>query len=203
MHPLQACYRIVEWLSANGASHATALLFIITAIYVVLTGRMTRAMARQTRAMIQPVLSLKISWSQIVGEREPASAGQVIIENQGNQPAVLLDVHLQCVVDRRPFDDTFGGLDENIIVPQSSAGVWFDFGERWKNAKARPEMGAGWALHVVAADIGRGVVLEYVYWPVLNLRICRVRYPIRVRIKYLRRSIKIAYLQFRRFIRAG
>jgi hypothetical protein len=153
--------------------------------------------------MIQPVLSLKIAWIQVVGDHGPASAGQVVIENKGNQPAVLLNVYLECVVDKKPLDHTFGGLDESIIVPQSSTVASFDFEERWKDAKVRPEMGVGWALHVVVADIGRGVVLEYVYWPVLNLRICRVRYPIRVRIKYLQRSIKVAYLQLRRLIRAG
>jgi hypothetical protein len=52
--------RLFSWLTKDSAAHSTALLVFITAWYAVLTYRMSRAMERQTRAMVQPVLHLEI-----------------------------------------------------------------------------------------------------------------------------------------------
>ena len=52
------------WLLADNASRATVILVLITGLYVILTGHMTRAIARQTRAMIQPVALVRFHWKE-------------------------------------------------------------------------------------------------------------------------------------------
>jgi uncharacterized membrane protein len=49
--------RLFDWLTMQGAERATVVLVLITACNVFLTHRMAKAMNRQTRAMIQPVLA--------------------------------------------------------------------------------------------------------------------------------------------------
>jgi hypothetical protein len=88
---LHDLYRVFEWFSANSGAHATVSLVIITAFYVFLTDRVTKAMVRQTRAMIQPILSLKMVWTGSGLFGKYPTKGRVFIENQGNQPAVLLE----------------------------------------------------------------------------------------------------------------
>jgi hypothetical protein len=71
-----------SWLLANNASRATGLLVVISGLYCLLTWRMAKAIARQTRAMIQPVALLEFHWKQ---ERYyPASSFE--IKNLGSQP---------------------------------------------------------------------------------------------------------------------
>src|SRR5208283_5448992 len=84
-------HEVFDWLSANGAAHATVILVFITGFYAFLTWRMAKAIAQQTRAMIQPVISLTIKW-----EPEFNPKGYFIIKNIGTQPLLLLDIHMTC-----------------------------------------------------------------------------------------------------------
>jgi hypothetical protein len=61
-HTLDDSYRVWGWLLANNASRTAVLLLFITTVYAFLTWEMARAIARQTRAMIQPVAHLEFHW---------------------------------------------------------------------------------------------------------------------------------------------
>lgn len=94
------------WL-VEGTNRATVILVFITGFYAILTWRMARAIARQTRAMIQPVALLEFHWER---EKSYHPSAYFEIKNLGTQPLLLLDVKLWCGL--------FGGENNShIIIP--------------------------------------------------------------------------------------
>src|SRR5438067_10990489 len=126
MHSLiNPWYKFWFWLLANSASRATVILVFITAWYTILTRSMAKAIARQTRAMVQPVALVEFHWNN--AKYHPVSSFE--LKNLGAQPMLLLDVKLWCGVDagRRHFTHHYTILDEHIIPPGESLNPKFDF----------------------------------------------------------------------------
>jgi len=181
------------WLEANSASRATVILVFITAVYVFLTWRMTRAVARQTWAMNQPVALLEFHWQ---GEKYyPASHFE--IKNLGTHPMLLLDVKLWCVLhmhERREFIEHYILWDEHIIPPGESLCPQFDFKSRFERDKLSWSSGwLGYALEVVAADLSKQAVLTYRNIPVLGIVNVSRGMPLPVRCRYFLGSFKRRY----------
>jgi hypothetical protein len=105
--------KLSSWLLADNASRATVSLVFITGVYVVLTWRMTKAIARQTHAMIQPVVLLEFHWEK---ERF-CPQGYVEIKNLGVQPMLLLDVKLRCRLAVSEFISGFGSSWRGVRFP--------------------------------------------------------------------------------------
>ena len=184
-HSLESLF---AWLSANGAGRATTLLLFVTAWYVVLTSRMTKAISTQTRAMLQPELTLSVNWN---GEAY-GPIGSFVIKNDSSHPIIVLDAFCSCVAGKVPFTRTYEGLDEYVIAPGRSLEPVFDFKRRWIESGVQDATG-GFEICVVACDLGRAIHLEYRLWPVLGIRTCRLRYPPRVRLRYMKRNIAWKY----------
>jgi hypothetical protein len=188
-------YELWAWLVANSASRATAMLVFITGLYAVLTWRMTNTIARQTRAMIQPVALLTFHW-----EKEKCyPAGYFEIKNLGTQPFLLLDVKLLCHVEGRDFAEHYTLWDEHIIPPGESLCPEFDFKSHLEKEKLL--WGSDWlsySLDVVASDLSKQVVLTYRNLPVLSIANVRKGMPLSVRSRYL---LKPFGWRYRRFLR--
>jgi hypothetical protein len=183
-HVLDDWYRLWAWLLENGASRATAILVFITGFYAFLTWRMTSAVARQTRAMIQPVALLEFHWEQ---ERYyPASYFE--IRNLGNQPLLLLDTKLWCGCGAprgRSFTEHYTLWDEHIIPPGESLSLRFDFKSQLERAKLSPNpMFLSYSLEVVASDLSKQIVLTYRNIPVLGIVNVDKGMPLSVRWRY-------------------
>jgi len=180
---LNRCSALWGWLLANNASQATGLLFFITGVYCFLTWRMAKAVARQTRAMIQPVVLLAFHWQN--EEWYPASSFE--IKNLGSQPLLLLDVNLWCgLFGKKQFRDHQTLWDEHIIPPGESLRPMFDFKGRFEKEKllwSSDEL--SYSLQVVASDLSRQVVLTYWNIPVMNIVHVRKGMPLLVRWRYV------------------
>jgi hypothetical protein len=177
-------YRLWVWLLENSASRATAILVFITGLYAVLTWRMTRAVARQTRAMIQPVALLEFHWKE---ERyNPASYFE--IKNLGTQPMLLLDIKLCCGCGRpqgKSFTEHYTLWDEHIIPPGESLCPQFDFKPQLEKEKLSwSPIFLSYALEVVASDLSKQVVLTYRNIPVLSIVNVDKGMPLAVRWRY-------------------
>jgi hypothetical protein len=187
------------WLLADNATRATVILVLITALYVILTWHMTRAIARQTRAMIQPVALLTFHWK----EEKWYPEGYFEIKNLGSQPFLLLDVKLLCILQGSRFTEHYTLWDEHIIPPGESLSPQFDFKRPLEQAK--PRWNAGWlsySLEVVASDLSKQIVLTYRNIPVLSVVNVQRGMPISVRWRYFLKPFAWRYHRiFHRFKR--
>jgi hypothetical protein len=189
MHTIiDSWYQLWAWLLANGASRAAVLLVFVTAWYTFLTQRMAKAIARQTRAMIQPVALLEFHWK----EEKYYPASYFKIKNLGAQPLLLLDVKVSCHLMNenfrlpgRDFTDHQILWDEHIIPPGDSLSPQFDFKQRFEQDKLSWDSGRlGYSLEVVASDLSKQVVLAYRNFPVLGIVNVRRGMPLPVRWRY-------------------
>ena len=177
---------LFDWLTKQGAARATviqvfitSILVFITAWYVILTRRMAMAMNRQTRAMIQPVLSIDFD----IEKDEFFPKGRFEVKNLGAQPLLLLDMRLKCRRENMVmFDDGYMIYERHILPPGGQIASKFDFTERFK------QMGVTWwspgiatfNLEVVASDLSEEIVLTYrSYAHVKDLRVTKGT-PLRV-----------------------
>jgi hypothetical protein len=158
MHYMQDYwYKLWSWLVDNGASRATAILVFVTAWYAILTRRMTKAIARQTLAMIQPVALLEFHWEE--EKYHPASYFE--IKNLGTQPFLLLDVKLWCgcsvgLGPPRGFTEHYTLWDEHIIPPGESLRPKFDFKRQFENEKLSwSPISLSYSLMVVVSDLSK------------------------------------------------
>lgn len=159
-------HQLWAWL-LEGTNHATAILVVITAIYAFLTWRMARAIARQTRAMIQPVAQLHFHWNQRTFHPESCFE----IKNVGAQPLLLLDVNLWCGLHRgmriREFTEHYTLWDEHIIPPGGSLRPTFNFKDKFDRQKLQWDCDClSYSLDIVVSDISKQVVLRYKSLPV-------------------------------------
>jgi len=181
--------KLVAWL-ANG-QNATVVLVFITTWYVLLTRRMAKAAFRQTTAMLQPTLSLGIHYGK--GHGDFAPEGHFTINNLGSQPVVLLDVRLRCLpMGGSPLEKTYG--DDYIVSPHDVISREFSFRDEL-HPMMITTVAYSYQLLVVAADVGRQVVAEYELLPVIGMQMCRLKYPMTVRWKYVVRSLKWRYYE--------
>jgi len=183
-------YKLWSWLLANGASRATAILVFITGWYAILTWRMAKAIARQTRALIQPVALLKFGWE---GERYyPASYFE--IKNLGAQPLLLLDVKLWCHFRGRHFREHYILWDEHIIPPGESLCPTFDFKPQLEKENLPwTSIELSYSLEVVTSDLSKQVVLTYRNIPVLHTVNVHKGMPASVRLKYFLKPLRWRY----------
>jgi hypothetical protein len=179
---LNRCGTLWNWLLANNASQATGLLVLISGLYCFLTWRMAKAVARQTRAMMQPVVLLEFHW-----QNEPYyPASYFEIKNLGSQPLLLLDVNLWCgLYGKKHFTEHQTLWDEHIIPPGESLRPQFDFKRRFENEKLSwSSSELSYSLEVVASDLSKQVVLTYRNIPVLSIVNVRNGMPLSVRGRY-------------------
>lgn len=117
----------------EGASRATVLLMFFTVWYVILTRGMAKAMNRQTRAMIQPVLTVEFT----IEKEEFLPKGSFFIKNLGAQPLLLLDMRLLCYREGIELFHEYGMYERHIMPPQDRLGFKFDFTEDFRRMEIR------------------------------------------------------------------
>jgi hypothetical protein len=188
--------RVFRWLSDNSAAHSTAILVFITGWYAILTYRMARAMNLQTRALVQPVLTIHID----VAEGEFYPRGRFEVKNLGNQPATILDIRLEC---RLPniinLHDDHLMYERHIVPPGEGIAFAFDFLKRYEQIGVNtwsPGI-ATFNLEVVATDLSQQVVLTYRtydYWS--NLTVVKGM-PLRVRWRFFSAPFRPWYWRIR------
>ena len=179
------------WLLADNAARATVILVFITAIYVILTWRMTAAIARQTRAMIQPVACLEFHWAE---GKKWCPEGYFEIKNVGTQPLLLLDINLVCSLRGEQFRELYELWDEHIIPPGESLRPQFDFKRQFEQDKLQWDPSfLGYSLEVVASDLSKQVVLTYLNIPVLSIVNVQTGMPLSVRWRYFRKPFERHY----------
>jgi hypothetical protein len=184
-------YRLWGWLLQDSA----AILVFITGGYAILTWRMTKAIARQTRAMIQPVALLEFHWK----EEKYYPASYFEIKNLGTQPFLLLDVKLWCgcgvgLGPPRGFTTHYTLWDEHIIPPGESLCPEFDFKRQFENEKLPwSPICLSYSLEVVASDLSKQVVLRYRNIPVLSIVNVDKGMPLSVRWRYFVKPLAWRY----------
>jgi hypothetical protein len=191
--------RLFSWLTKDSAAHSTALLVFITAWYAVLTYRMSRAMARQTRAMVQPVLHLEICKEH--GDAYPR--GGFIVRNLGTQPAMLLDTELYCNYNGKNTTEKFSLWDEHILPPGKQLEPVFNFTDHFRQ-RDTTAWSKGWdsyQLKVTASDLSKTVALTYKNLPVLAVTTIDTGIPVAVRWRYFKRSIGWKWQALKRTIK--
>jgi hypothetical protein len=177
---LDHCYKLWAWLVSNSAP----ILVFISGFYAFLTWRMAKAIARQTRAMIQPVAVLRFHWQK---SEKCYPVGYFEIKNLGAHPLLLLDVKLLCHLDagRRSFIEHYTLWDENIIPPGESLCPLFDFKSQFEKEKlVWNSSRLSYSLDVVASDLSRQVVFLYRNVPVLDVAKVHNGMPLSVRRRY-------------------
>lgn len=193
-------YRLWNWLIDGNASRATVILVFVTILYVMLNWRMARAVAQQTRAMIQPVLVLGFHWQH--EEFYPVSYFE--IRNVGTQPLLLLDVKLWCgcaMPQGKSYTKHYTLWDEHILAPGKSLRPEFDFKEDIEKDKLPWSPGClSYALDVVASDLSKQVVLSYTNIPVLHVVNVRKGLPLAVRWRYFRRPFASRYYRLQHWL---
>jgi hypothetical protein len=199
----EQCGRFMYWLSQGQNATialviATIALVLVTAWYAYLTHRMSKAVLTQARAMLQPVLALQMQYTG--GSFAPNGCFE--IRNLGTQPVVLLDVRLRCFPwGAKSIQDVCDGLVDNIVPPEGIK-RGFDFSQELGSAQ-KAQGAYSYELLVVASDVGRQVVVEYGYLPVLEMHTCRRGEPLRVKLRYAARRLKHWYYRWQRRLSRG
>jgi hypothetical protein len=144
---------------------------------------MARAMNRQTRAMIQPVLSVDFR----IEKDEFFPKGSFSVKNLGVQPVLLLDTRLRCRREDIVLFKDHSMYERHILPPQGFVTFSFDFTEEFRNKGVRawtPGM-CSFNLEVVASDLSEELIMRYdssAYWSTLTVK---KGMPIRLRWKFL------------------
>src|ERR1700688_1772339 len=185
--------KVWSWLLANNASRATVILVFITALYAFLTWRMAKAIARQTRAIIQPVASLEFFFDQ----KRFHPTGHFEIKNLGTQPLLLLDVKLWCGIHHgKDFTQHYELWDEHILPPGLSLRPLFDFKSKFERDNL--SWSSDWlsySLEVVASDLSKQIILTYRNIPVLNVVNVSKGMPLSVRWRYFLKPFAHQYIR--------
>jgi hypothetical protein len=209
---LRLGHEVIDWLSASNAVHANVVLVcitgisvVITGVYVVLTWRMAKAMAQQTRAMIQPVISLTIKW-----EPEFNPKGHFIIKNIGTQPLLLLDIRMKCNREGSHLFHDFSLWEEHFLGPDQDLRPMFDFIPEIEKELGSLEAGEfrrawqpdefGYSLEVVTSDMSKQVVNTYRNIPTLGVVYHDNRIPFRVRWRYFKRPFSQNYYRLNNYL---
>lgn len=159
-----------RWLTGENGARATVLLVFITALYAWLTYLMAKAMNRQTRAQVQPVLEIDIT----VAKDEFLPKGSFRLKNVGSQSALLRHMRMTCRRDGIEEYDEYMMYERHLMTPNDSLHFNFDFTEKFTKRGIRawsPGM-CSFNLWVVASDLGEDVTLTYVgnqYWKTLGV----------------------------------
>ncbi|MBB5064961.1 hypothetical protein [Granulicella mallensis] len=169
MHTLDNHWiRLFAWFIKDGASRATFCLVVITAWYAYLTARMAKAMANQTRAIVQPILTIEIAVDSFF------PTGRFEIKNVGTQPFIILDIRLECHIESVVTDDDFLMYERHILPPDESIAFRFDLRERYeaKGFRVYAEGGVVANVTVVVADLSEQTIQTYrnfTHWKTLRM----------------------------------
>ena len=191
-HELQ---RFVWWLGQG--QNSTVVLVLITFWYTFLTHRIMKASTRQAVASFQPAL-LVCGLSKRDGK---PTATYLYVKNLGTQPVVFLDFTVRCsphgrssILDRQiRMDDTILSGGDNITLD-------YDFSDQLSTVQVSSDM-CGYHALIVVSDLGRQVVLQYDYFQVSGITMCRLGMPMRVRWKYASRPWRWRYYRFKHWLR--
>jgi hypothetical protein len=187
----------VWWSGADNTARLTLLLVLVTLWYTILTSRMARAIAQQTRAMVQPVVVTGFHWD----EEKYYPVGFFEIKNRGTQPVLLLDVKLRCHHDggKRNFTEHYTLWDEHIIPPGEELNPKFDFRHHLKKLGWISPLDFSYSLEIVASDLSKKVVLKYTNILILTIVTVREGLPLAVRWRYFVKRLTERYfsLQYR------
>ncbi len=159
-----------RWLTGESGTRATVLLVFITAWYAWLTYRMARAMNRQTRAQIQPILEIDIN----VGDDEFLPKGTFSLKNIGAQPALIRHMRMTCHREGTEEYDEYPMYERHLVTPQDCLSFEFDFTEAFKKRGFKwwsPGI-CSFNLWIVASDLSGDVTLTYIknqYWKTLGV----------------------------------
>jgi hypothetical protein len=179
------------WLLQDNASRTTVLLMVITGIYAYLTWKMAKAIARQTRAMIQPIVSIEF----FIEKEESFPKGRFEVKNLGAHPLLLLEMRLECRLAKMLMFEEYKVYERHVLPPQDVIGFSFDFTERFR------KLGVMWwspgiadfNLQVVGSDLSEEMVLTFRSSSYLrNLTVERYM-PLRVRWKFFSSPLKQWY----------
>jgi hypothetical protein len=159
---------------------------------------MANAIARQTRAMIQPVALLEFQWAN----QKCYPLGYFTVKNLGTQPLLLLDAKLSCYLNvarhHRHFTEHYILWDEHIIPPGESLCPKFDFRPKLEKEKVWWDwMVLSFSLDVVTSDLSKQVVLTYRNIPVLGVANVRKGMPLSVRWRYFLKPLAWRYHRLR------
>ncbi|MGD0800463.1 MAG: hypothetical protein ABR906_04025 [Terracidiphilus sp.] len=182
-----------DWLNANGASHVTVILGVVTGLNVLLTWWMAKAIARQTRAMIQPVVNLEFHWKN---EEKYNPESYFEIKNLGSQPLLVIDVKLYCGLDggRWHYTDHQTLWDEHIIPPGGSLCPRFNFNRIFERDKLSWSLERlSYSLEVVVADLSKSIKLTYFNLPILSIVNVHKGMSLSVRWRYFLKPFKRHY----------
>jgi hypothetical protein len=171
------------WLLRDNASRTTVLLMVITGIYAYLTWKMAKAIAHQTRATIQPIVSIEF----FIEKEESFPKGRFEVKNRGAQPLLLLDMRLECRRAKMLMFEEYKVYERHILPPQEVIRFSFDFTERFRKEGVMwwsPGI-AGFNLQVVASDLSEEMVLTYRKFSYLRILTVQRYMPLRVRWKFL------------------
>jgi hypothetical protein len=194
MHTLHDHWlRLFAWFIQDGASRATFCLVVITAWYAYLTWRMAKAMARQTRALVQPIVTLDIATDQFYPQ------GRFTVGNVGTQPFIVLDMRIVCRIEEVKKHQDFMMYERHILPPSDSVSFTFDFLKSYQEDGFTTFMGGGVVANiaVVVADLGEQNIQTYqmyTYWKTLTMK---RGLPWRVRRKNWAAPFKQWYWRFR------
>jgi hypothetical protein len=193
-HIIEYGHKLWAWLLADNAVRLTAVLVIITTWYAILTWRMAKAIALQTRAMCQPIALLTFHWNQ----EQWYPVGYFEVKNLGTQPLLLLDVKLACHFRQmghfRSLTNEGMVWDEHIIPPGESLRPEFDFKRQFERENFQwGVMGLSYSLEVVASDLSKQIVLTYRNVPVVGLVSVSKGMPLSVRWRYFVKPLAQRY----------
>lgn len=192
MHSLSG-YIVKAWQwFAGDAAHSSAVLALVTLWYVVMTRGMAKAMAQQTRAIVQPLASLEIS----TPDKHDRLKGSFSIRNRGSQPFMLLDARLTMHNESQRFVRDHTLYDKNLISPDDPFRTLFDFTDNLSKGREvwgySPEF-VWYDLQVVASDISGSVALTYRIWTSNRSSNCIAGIPREVRWRYFSQPVKWRY----------
>lgn len=139
-------------------------------------------MNRQTRAMVQPVLTIDFRFD----DADPYPRGNFSVKNLGAQPAFLLNMRLRSRRDEIAVFKDYGMYERHIMPPEDTLSFRFDFTEDFTTK------GYNWwtpgicsfNLEVVASDLSEEVILAYKSYAYGQLLSVKAGMPLRVRWKF-------------------
>lgn len=171
---MQLLSRFVYWLQQGG--NVNLVLLAVTTVYVGLTWRILKATARQAAAVLLPVLSVR-------GFHKPQEPNGkfLIIENQGNQPVVFLDVSVSVFRGGRCclFRPEVIWADAVLPTKQSRE---LDYGYKTELAELNiHDWDCAYVISILVADLSRQAVAHYEFAPVVGYLSCKLGKPAHLR----------------------
>ena len=119
--------------------------------------------------------------------------GILIIENQGNQPIVLLDVDLSLYrVGQRCLFKQDILLPNSVVARNQKLELDYNFKSELAERNIQP-WDCAYLISILVADVSRTVVALYEFAPVVGQVTCQLGMPMRFRWFHFRRGLRWRY----------